>query len=141
MEKKRSTGVTLLGWFLIITSGTGILLNLYTMIFHKEFFVNYAPAYRFSSELVNKITSIIALFISGFKFILGVNILKLKEKWRKITFYYFLFNIVYLFSMVFVFVDPLYGLRAQSGPIVVYGLLMYFIARPKIKEQFKTRAQ
>jgi len=137
MGKKRSKGATLLGWFFIITSFTGIVLNSFAMIFHPKFLANYAPSYRVNSELIENISSISALLISLFKFILGINILKLKENWRRIAVYYFLFDIVYLFSWNFFLIDPLRGLCAQIGPIILSGLLLYFITRPRIKEQFE----
>jgi len=137
MGKNRSKGVTLLGWFLIITSIIGILGNTYIIIFRPEFLGNYAHVYRFNADLIGKITSILALLISSFQFLLGVNILKLREKWRKIMVYYFLLDIIYLFLWSFIFVNPLHGLRAHSGPIIISGLLIYFITRPRIKEQFK----
>ena len=137
--KNRTKGVTILGWFLIITSITGILINTYTFIARPAFIAKYsAQLFRFDSELIGQTTSIIGVAISGFKFILGLNILKLKEMWRKLTIYYFLFDIIYMFLTIFLLINPIKGLGGFLGSSIISGLLIYFLTRPKIKEQFET---
>lgn len=137
--KKRSKGVTILGWFLIITSITGILINAYTFIARPAFIAKYSSQfYRFDSELIGHITSIIGVAISAFQFILGLNILKLREMWRKIAIYYFLFDILYMLVPMFLLINPIKGLSGLLANSIINGLLIYFLTRPKIKEQFET---
>ena len=136
--KKRSKGVTILGWFLIITSITGILINTYTFIARPAFIAKYsAQLLRFDSELIGQITSIIGVAVSGLKFLLGLNILNLKEMWRRITIYYFLFDIIYMFLTIFLLINPIKGLGGFLGSSIISGLLIYFLTRQKIKEQFE----
>ena len=136
---QRSKGVTILGWFLIITSSIGTFANVYIYIAHPAFIVKYPPQlFRYDPELFYQSSSIIGATISAFKFILGLNILNLGEMWRKITIYYLLFDILYTLLLMFLFIDPINGLIRFLVSSIITGLLIYFVTRPKIREQFKT---
>ena len=137
--QKRSKGVTILGWFLIITSITGTLINVYTFMARPAFIAKYSThLFRFDSELIYQITAIFGVAIRVFKFILGLNILKLRETWRKITICYFLFDILYMLCPMFLLVNPTEGLGGFLAESIINSLLIYFLIRPTTKEQFET---
>ena len=65
MENKRTKGITILGWGLIITSITGIISNLYLLFFNPQAIKNVS-AQIFNGDLtfLNNISSVTSLILS-----------------------------------------------------------------------------
>ena len=125
MEKKRSKGITILGWYFIIFSIFGFLGNLY-------FFIGTPPLEILLKWLflVQALGSLLLLFI-------GINILKLKELWRKIAICYFAYILLLIISISFYSKDIITTLLKHVLEIIIWSFIIYFITRPKVKEQFK----
>lgn len=137
---ERSKGVTIFGWFLIVTSITGVIGNIYILIAPPAFMAEYSSQfYRFDPDLIREISSVISMVLNGFSFLVGLNILRLRERWRQIAIYYLLFQICY--SSIFALVllrDPTKSTGAVLGSGIINILLIYFLTRPNVRDQFET---
>jgi len=135
---KRSKGITILGWYLVITSFTGTISNLYMLFSPPAVMINlYASIFKPNPIFLNQISSITSLLLNVLSFFLGINILKLKEDWREITLNYFYFMIFYTFFFyLFTAKEPLALIPMSVGTVVIYGFLIYFLNNKNVKEQF-----
>jgi len=124
MAKKRSIGVMILGWYFILNS-----ISHFLCVF----------IYALSDISIEKITPsfvkyppIITACWIGMIF-LGRGLLALQEWARKVTIFLFIFLILF-FAAVLVFVS-IYFMHIIVFVFALIGL--YFLTRPKVREQFK----
>jgi hypothetical protein len=139
MDITRSKGVTILGWYFIISSAFGILFNSY-FLFTKPAQVvldMWAKTYTISPETLIKWVSLSGVIRSIILLFIGINILKLKEFWRKMTLYYCIVIFLEIISTFFYSRNIIITFVGHIFTIAINSLIIYFIARPKVKEQFK----
>jgi len=140
MERKRSIGVTFVGWYLIVTSITGIVSNAILLIAPPDALLKtYAQIFKYDPLRFTRITAAASLVLSVLTIFLGINILRLKETWRRATFYYCIFMVIYIGAeLVFLAKDPVRLLELSLLSIILYGALGYFVTRPAVKEQCRS---
>lgn len=140
MEKKRSLGVTIFGFLVVLPSLLFWISQFRELIERdmgiggdKEFWLEYIYA------------GIFGIFISAFFILLCIGILRLKNWARliylcyvwiiQLTFAIFLFGFSY--NDILNTRSPL-GVKISSAIFLVYTILpIIFFTRPKVKEQFK----
>ena len=133
MEKKRSKGVTFWGWFFIVIGVMNLYINTWVLIAKPSVILNtYAQTYILPSELFWKISCSIALAFGIWSLLIGINILKLIEKWRKIVLYYCFASFIHSIFDILITRD----IKLLSNPILMC-LILFFFTRPAVKEQFK----
>jgi len=141
MEKKRSKGVTIFGWYFIITSITGLLFNLRSLFSQQpnnlDTLSKFAKLSAMAPSLA-RIGSIVALFLSPLVFFIGFNILRLKVAWLKVTIYYSCFSLIYyLIFYLLLFKNPIDAAPGLFSGCILFAIIIFFFSRPKVKEQFK----
>ncbi|MFH1441574.1 MAG: hypothetical protein ABIH18_06010 [Candidatus Omnitrophota bacterium] len=126
MMKKIPAGVKFIGLIYIITSPIGFFTNI-------GYLIKYSNKIDFSDGLIT--TVFIAL--NALATIIGLNTLRLKELWRKINLYYCLFMISY-FIISSSFKNKFScGGETAALYLIFYVSIIIYLARSKIKEQFK----
>lgn len=132
MEKKRSIGVTMFGWILILYSIVGLIkraLFLVNWDFHKGFPLEVTSDW------------ILVLFL-----IAGVGLVKLKNWGRRLVILAALIKLFFYLKSLYLAFTPAYK-NATGITIsfwisiaifgIIYLLIIYYFTRPKVKEQFK----
>jgi len=97
----------------------------------------YSRLYKVDPIFLNRIISIESLVISPLLLIIAVNILKLKEQWRKILIYYIIFQLFLSLPMLFIARDVKTVMQLYLMITLFNFATIYFLTRPKVKEQFK----
>jgi len=144
IEKKRSKGVTVLGWLHIVWGFLSLILITITirMLFSpntlrviRSRFENRFPPLSFNPWFFILIT-IIGVF-STLSLIIGRGLLDLKEWSRKSAIYLSTFGIIY--NLIYLARCFSRDLRASSwiGNSIISIIIIYFFTRQKVKEQFK----
>jgi len=124
MEKKRSVGVTILAWFFLIGFFGGVLT---------------LPRYKLPHEIIYNVVSSIYCLIAGW------GLLRLLDWARIFTIIMAIVTGIYnkIYSYIYLRDNPfwaqnkklLYGLDIFS--LLWIAFIIYFLTRPKVKEQFK----
>ena len=116
MEKKRSVGVTIFGWYFILVNLIALLI---IRLLRPEDFLN---------NLTERPIVIVRLIVY---LIIGIGILKLKN-WARIG--------TIVIGIFYIIAAPVAILTANIVGILflLSGIsMLYFFTRPKVKEQFK----
>ncbi len=134
MDKKRSVGVTIIGWLNIVFFG-GIALVLYMFIFLLSLGGNSAKIASASGQslMMFRVTIVYGILLSAAFIVTGLGVLKLKETARVQT--------VYL-AIVMLLADIFFSMQnfSNSGfllSLIYPAILIIFFSLPKTKEQFK----
>ena len=128
MAKRRSIGVALWGWYFVLGSITAFLANIG---FLKDALTQGSGSYGLFPVLL-------ALFCV-FNFFIGLNILRLRELWRKITLAY---GVLSAFSTLAAI--PILKCRtgveiaALSFLAVISVSLLFFFTRPEVRKQYQS---
>jgi len=149
MEKKRSTGITILAWIFIIS---GIVLSLPLLLMQHnvvlpQFVVTVASTLAMTSNAfigllfpATKAGVILSVLIcSTIGIVLGIGILKLANIARIVT----IFSIcIRIFEDIFISIANVYATDYAKLFYCVITLLIHifyiiYLTRPKVKEQFK----
>ena len=143
MEKKRSKGVTILGWLNIIVSFY-IYHYAKTLLIRERFFEKLEILQSVNinhTSLSYTTVNIAGVILCVIVFIAGILVLRLKEIGRKLAIYSCIAGLlVAMFELIYLLVQ-------RSNPVIVLfvlvllilpaGIYIYFLTRPKVKEQFK----
>lgn len=159
MGKKRSKGVTIFAWLMIIT-------NAYALLSSFKFKANFFDVYRSLPVAFNVTLIAYSIISAAIAVIAGTGILKLKEKMRVLGVAINAIDLFFGLAVLSVTLNdireytysiaasvsatdpsiPVYALASASFYATVllmlfaYGfnlLLIFFFTRPKVKEQFK----
>ena len=139
MERKRFIGITIWSWINIVAGLVGLFTHLRNLIIKPpQTEINlYAKMYTTAPATVIKWEAISGILSCVLLLIIGINMLKLKELWRKI----FLYLNIYLFlSMIIVIIisrNIQFALFASCLSAVIQLVQVYYFTRPKVREQFK----
>lgn len=124
--KKIPAGVRFFGLIYIITSPIGFFANI-------GYLIKYSNRIDFSDSLITAVFIVLNVLAS----LIGLNILRLKELWRKINLYYCLFMIGYLIISSFFKNKFSCGGETAILYLIFYISIIIYSTRKKIKEQFK----
>lgn len=125
MSKKIPAAVRFFGLIYIITSPVGFFANI-------SYLIKYSTRMHFSDIL----TTIVFIILNALAFLIGLNILRLKESWRKINLYYCLFMVVYFIINLF-FRKFAGGDETTTLYLIFYIISIFYFTRRRIKAQFK----
>lgn len=133
MEKKRSKGIVLLGIYLVLLGIFFTILVIAVLLFlkgHQEL-VQHKPV----GELGVLAAALAFLSIT----VGGINIIRMKKVGWNMSFYPLLFFLIFgIYDTVNNFLNQqLYGYDRRIFFLVSMGMPLYFLTRPKVKEQFK----
>ncbi len=139
MEKKRSIGVTLFGWVIIMASAFHFVTAVISTIQGISSKIEEIPSRILIPHIAFNL--LLHMFLGVFLIILGLNILRLKSWARKTI---ICMSGIALISGVLAIIIPLLVSRRTILPsdvalipmIIISGFPLFFFTRSKIKEQF-----
>ena len=141
MEKKIPTGIRIIGiyhkWWggVFAFFASSIIL---TTLFFSEFLPQFVNGLKQQgwSILYYKIYLSLGIAIAPISFILGKGILNLKKMSRKGLVYLNIFSLI-TFQFITIKGNSSSGLNSRLLGIILYGAIIFYLTRPKVKEQFK----
>ena len=136
---RRSKGVTIAGLYFLAASAAGFLISLYFLFkMPQQALKIYSEVFRPDPKILAKCFYIFLLLSHAVTFVMGINILRLKEKWRKFTLYYCVFMIFCIQAFFLLAKEPVKAfLSGGLFPAAFFGVIFYFFTRRSVKEQFR----
>ena len=138
MKKKRSIGVTIFGWYFIVSSSLGSLRFL-NLLLNQNYF-KLINSYTTLSPDKYKLYLLSMLVLQILTIIIGINILALKEIWRKTTL--FLTSFLFIYGVLFILLGQKNNNSTLLGMQILFLsiktiIILFFFTRPKVKSQFE----
>ncbi len=131
-KKNRPGGITFLAVLFLVTGVTGTISNFYVLQNPPQFLLSN---FKYAPQLFATITSLISLLISMLSFIIGIQLLRLKESWRKVALGKASFMLAYWsITPLFVNQSPLAALLYSVPLIDIFTI--FFLSRPQVKATF-----
>lgn len=129
-SQSQTTGIKVLGWVYILTGVTGMFTNTVLFLNPPELLLN---RFRYDPMFLAKLTSAISFGFSVASLAIGINLLKFRELWRKITLVEAVAMIIFT-STAFLYSNAGFNLLAAIPLIEVFALV--YLTRPSVKVQF-----
>ena len=144
MEKKRSKGVMVFGWILIlmVINVPLCLRQLFSEGYFNEVFNRVLSSGLMLTVLQYKLMLLWRVVVAILQVVAGILILRLNELGRKIILWIsciVLFGVIPFF-IVLIVINKYSLLRIMMEmilPVLINGVIIYFFTRPKVKEQFR----
>jgi|GEM_PF-1421239 len=139
MYNKRSKGVTILGVYFVVTSIVCFIISLYFLIkMPQQPLRVYYGIFKQDPRILLRLIYIFSLISGIVTFFIGINILRLREKWRKITLYYCVLMVFCMTGLFLLTKNPTKAiLSVDAFPILFFGMIFYFLVHHNVREQFR----